>query len=70
MASDCISVFNQSRSPIASTNWLDHGLQVHLSVHSISAFEFISKLVLITASKYIVREREWVDGDTGVTEVE
>jgi len=69
-ASQRISKLDRSRPPSASPNWIDHGLQVHLSVHSMSASKCISKAGLITASKYIVKERRWVYGDTGVTEVE
>jgi len=44
MASQCISEFTQSQSSIASPNSLDHGLQVYLSVNSISASKCISTL--------------------------
>jgi len=57
-APQCISEFTPSRPPSASPNSIDHGLPVHLQTRS------------ITASKYIVKERQWVYGDTGVTEVE
>ena len=69
-ASKCISEFTPSRPPRASQNSIGHGLQVHLSVHSISGSKCISKSGSITASKYNVKERRWVYGDTGVTEVE
>jgi len=40
----CISKLARSRPPSASPNSIDHGLQVHLSVHSSSASKCISKL--------------------------
>jgi len=43
-ASECISEFTQSRSPIPYLNSLDHGLQMHLWVHFISVSKCISKL--------------------------
>jgi len=42
-ASQCISEFTQSRSPIASPTSLDHGLKVHVQTPSISASECISE---------------------------
>jgi len=53
--------------PVANTN---HGLQMHLSVHSIPASNCIDQTSSITASKYIIRQRHWVYGDSGVTVVE
>ena len=57
-ASKCISEFSRSQSPSASPNAIDHSLKVHLQTRT------------ITASKCIVKERRWVSGDKGVTEVE
>jgi len=56
MASKCISEFTPSWPPSASLSSLDLGLQVQFSTRA------------ITASKCIVNERQWVYGDTGVTE--
>jgi len=44
IASQCISEFTQSWSPIASPKSLDHHLQKHLWVHWISVSKCISKL--------------------------
>ena len=57
-ASTCISEFTPCRPPSASPNSLDHGLPMHLPTRS------------STASKYIVKVRQWMNGDTGVTELE
>jgi hypothetical protein len=56
--SKCISKLAQSRPPSGSLSSLDLSLQVHLQTRS------------ITASKYILKERWQLSGDTGVTEVD
>jgi len=56
--SKCISNLARSWPPSASLSSPHLGLQVHLQTRS------------ITASKHIVEERQWVYGDTWVTEVE
>ena len=45
-ASQCISEFTQSWSPIASPTSLNHDLQVHLHTRSIVGSQWISKLAL------------------------
>ena len=57
-ASKCIPKLAPSWPPSASPKSLDHGLPVNLRTQS------------ITASKYIVQERQWVYKDTGLAEVE
>jgi hypothetical protein len=57
-ASQYISILDRSQPPSVSLSSLDLNLQVHLQTGSIEA------------SKYIVKKREWVSGDTMVTEVE
>jgi len=78
MASKCISKVAQSRPPSASLSSLDLSLQVHIQTRSIMASKCISEFTRSTSPsasqtrliKYIFKERWWLYGDTGVTEVD
>jgi len=62
--SKCISILARSRSPNASPNFLNHGLQVHLQTRSITASNCISKVawsqppsVSLTSHYYVLQTR-------------
>jgi len=57
-ASKCTSTLPRTRPPSAYLSSLNLGLQVHLQMYSDTVF------------KYIMKERQRVYGDTGVTEVD
>jgi len=76
MASKSISKLARSWPPSASLSSLDLSLQVHIQTRSITASKCISEFTRSTSpsasqtrsNKYIIKERQRLYGDTGVTE--